>query len=313
MTCGLSGGYPGVMAGGAYGTEKAGAVTSGGWRGMNGAQRRVALLAAAGFLTIVCLVLVANAESSISDLRAVGSRIPDHLIWSWEWSSMIGWLSLCPALWWAVGKVRPPRFGWPIVAGLFLAGSVAASAWHVGVMVALRHAYYAATGEGPYRFFGVIGNRVAYEFRKDLVTFAQFVVVAAVVRWMIDRNADAPASAEPDRAADPPRHLVVADGAVKRSVPLREIESVAAAGNYVELSWGGRKMLHRATLSAVEAELGDLFVRVHRGLIVRVDAIRDVEVDRSGDFVATLESGARTRGSRRYRDGLKRWMGDVAG
>ena len=129
------------MAGGQNGTGETAAGTSGGWRGMNGAPRRVALLAAAGFVTILCAVLIANAESSISDLRASGSRIPDHLIWSWEWTSMLGWLSLCPALWWAVGRVRPPRFGWPIVAALFLAGSIAASAWHVCVMVALRHTY----------------------------------------------------------------------------------------------------------------------------------------------------------------------------
>ena len=64
--------------------------TSGGWRGMNGAQRRIAVLFVGVLLTVVALILIANAESSISDLAAGGARIPDKLVWSWEWSSMIG-------------------------------------------------------------------------------------------------------------------------------------------------------------------------------------------------------------------------------
>jgi DNA-binding LytR/AlgR family response regulator len=59
--------------------------------------------------------------------------------------------------------------------------------------------------------------------------------------------------------------------------------------------------LHRATLAAVEAELGAGFVRVHRSRLVRRAAIRRIETDRSGDFTMTLASGAVARGSRRFR------------
>jgi len=293
------------MAGGDDGTGFDPTGASGGWRGMNGAQRRTAILALGGFLTIVVMVMIANALSTITDLRSTGARVPDHLIWSWEWTSMIGWLSLYPALWWTTGRIRPPRFGWAAIVVLFLAGSGAASAWHIGVMVALRHAYYVAVGEGPYRFFGMVGDRIAYEYRKDLVTFSQFVVIACVVRWMIARNADLPAASAPVAPSDT-RRLVVADGGVRRSIPHDQIESVAAAGNYVEVNWAGRTLLHRTTLTAVEAELGDTFARVHRGTLVRLGAISHVEVDRSGDFSVTLDSGTVVRGSRRYRGSIDR-------
>ena len=286
-------------------------MTSGGWGGMNGAQRRVALLAAAGFVIVLLMVLVANAESTISDLRAAHASVPDHLVWSWEWSSIVGWLSLAPLIWWATGRLRPPRFGWPIIAVAALLGSTLASTWHILVMVGLRLAYYAATGEGPYRFFGVIGDRIAYEYRKDLVTFVQFVAIALAVRWMIDRQADAPASTPAAPSTEAPRHLVVTDGPTRTSISIHEIDSVASAGNYVELAWAGRTLLHRATLAGMEEELGDGFVRVHRGLIVRADAIRTVEVERSGDFAIGLASGATVRGSRRYRDNLRRWSGET--
>ena len=271
---------------------------SGGWRGMNGAQRRIAVLFVAGFLTVVALILVANAESSISDLAASGVRIPDHFIWSWEWSSMIGWLSVYPLIWWAVARLKPPRSRWPVAALLFLLGSVAVSGWHVAVMVAIRHLYYAAIGASPYRFFGIIGDRLLYEYRKDVTTYIQFVTIAAVVQWLIARAADVPA------AVSPRRTIEIVDGAVRHSIPIDEIEAVRSAGNYVEVEWASRLLLHRATLTATAAELGGAFVRIHRGQIVRRDAIRRIASERSGDFVVTLDSGREVRGSRRYRGGI---------
>jgi hypothetical protein len=278
---------------------------------MNGAQRRTALVAVAGFLAVVLMVMVANAESSISDLRATGASVPAHLVWSWEWSSIVGWLSLSPVIWWATGRLRPPHLRWPVVALAALLGSVAASAWHILVMVGLRQIYYAATGEGPYRFFGVIGDRIVYEYRKDLVTFVQFVAFAVAVRWIIARQGDQPVPAAAPSTEDRSRQLVVTDGATRISVPVREIERITAAGNYVELTWGTRTLLHRATLAGMEGELGDAFLRVHRGLLVRAETIREVDVERSGDFALTLASGATVRGSRRYRVAVRRWSGEV--
>jgi hypothetical protein len=301
-------GYAQGVEGRSAGTTPPPAVTSGGWRGMNGAQRRTAVIAAAGFAVVLALVLVANALSTISDLAASGAAVPDHLVWSWEWSSMAAWLALAPAIWWATGRLRAPRVGWRIALAAAVGGSAVASALHILGMVALRHVYYAATGAGPYRFFGVIGDRVLYEYRKDLVTFVQFVAIALVVRWMIDRQAT-----PPDRGRDVPRQLVVTQGASRILVPHDEIATVAAAGNYVEVTWAGRTLLHRATLAAMERELGDTFMRIHRGLLVRVAAIRSVEVDRSGDFTVQVAGGGAVRGSRRHRDALDRRLGEVAG
>ncbi|MEG3122399.1 LytTR family DNA-binding domain-containing protein [Sphingomonas sp. GB1N7] len=272
--------------------------TSGGWRGMNGAQRRIMALFVAGFLTVVALILVANAESTISDLAASGARIPAHLVWSWEWSSMIGWLSLYPFLWWAVARFKPPRSSWPLAIVLLIGGSILVSGWHIAVMVAIRHVYYDATGHGPYRFFGVIGDRLLYEFRKDVSTYVQFVAMAALVQWLIARAAEQP-------AVTAARILTIQDGTIRHAIPIDEIDAIRAAGNYVEVMWAGRTLLHRATLTATEAELGDAFARIHRAQLVRREAIRRIATDKSGDFVVTLQDGAEFRGSRRYRGGVE--------
>src|SRR3546814_18337485 len=96
------------------------------------------------------------------------------------------------------------------------------------------------------------------------------------------------------------RSLAIGDGSVTHHVPVDKIESVAAAGNYVEIAWAPRTLLHRATLAAVDAELGDAFVRIHRGRLLRRAAIRRVATDTSGDFTVELASRPVGRGRRHY-------------
>lgn len=270
--------------------------TSGGWRGMNGTQRRLALAFAAGFIVILAAIMVANAESMLSDLAADDVHLRPDLVWSWEWSSMIAWLTVYPLLWVGVARIRPPRVSWGQVAIAAVIGCLVASAWHIGLMVVLRKAYYALAGGGPYRFFGVVPHRILYEFRKDIATYLQFVALAAIAQWMIARAGTA------DEALV--RTIAVSDGAVTHRVPIDEIESVSSAANYVEIAWTHRTLLHRATLASVEEELGEAFARIHRGRLVRRDAVRRIETDKSGDFTVTLASGAALRGSRRYRERL---------
>lgn len=271
--------------------------TSGGGGGMNGTQRRIAWLFAIGFAVILVFIVIADAESMLSEFRLQGVPETATHVWIWEATSVTAWLSAMPAIWWMIARARPPYLSWGKAAAILAIGVVLASAWHIGAMVALRKLAYAVRGE-EYRFFGIIPQRLLYEFRKDVPTYLQFCAVAALAQWAIARAAT---TAEADPAA---RTLAVNDGAVTHHVPLDEIERIAAAGNYIEIAWGPRTLLQRSTLAAAEAEIGDGFVRVHRGLIVRRDAVRRIETDKSGDFTLTLASGAEVRGSRRYRERL---------
>ncbi|MGN6376933.1 MAG: hypothetical protein ACTHMG_15470, partial [Sphingomonas sp.] len=163
--------------------------TSGGWRGMNGAQHRLALMFLAGFLLILAAITIADAESMLTDLAADGVHLRADLVWSWEVTSVIAWMCLCPLLWIGVARLRPPRFARWQVAMAGVIGCLAASACHVAMMVALRKLYYAAVGAGPYHFFGVLPQRLLYEFRKDIATYLQFVALAALAQWAIARAA----------------------------------------------------------------------------------------------------------------------------
>jgi hypothetical protein len=268
--------------------------TSGGWRGMNGAQRRLALLLGVGFAVILAAILIANATSMISDFAAAHISITPAHVWLFEASSIVAWISVTPAIWWLVAWLRRATLPWWGIALIVAAATVPVSAWHIALMVALRIPVYALQGE-HYHFTVGGANPLLYEYRKDVGTFLQFSAAALVAQWLIARAA----TPEGER-----RTIEVSDGAVRHTVPIDEIESISAAGNYVEIGWAHRTLLHRTTLASVEEELGEAFVRVHRGRLVRRDAVRRIETDKSGDFTLTLASGAQVRGSRRYRERL---------
>jgi len=260
---------------------------------MNGAQRRILAMLAGGFLVVIVVIMIANATSMISDFAAAGIPITSAHVWLMEASSIAIWLLLIPLIWWSVAQLW--RSGWPWWAMVLVvvAATVPLSVLHVAGMVAIRKLVYALQGEA-YRFtVGGSVNPWLYEYRKDVATILQFVGLAALGQWLIARAASPPETG--------PTMLAVNDGAVTHLVPIDEIESVGAAGNYVEIVWGPRTLLHRATLAAVEAELGDAFLRIHRGRLVRRAAVRQIATDKSGDFTVELASGATLRGSRRYR------------
>ncbi|WIV98800.1 LytR/AlgR family response regulator transcription factor [Kinneretia aquatilis] len=96
-------------------------------------------------------------------------------------------------------------------------------------------------------------------------------------------------------------------GLVER-IAVAEIEWIAAAGNYVELhlqstSAGvpGRMVLHRSTLSALEARLPQgQFLRVHRTALVRPKAFASLAVTGDSTYALSLRSGVQVPVSERF-------------
>jgi len=274
--------------------------TNGCDEGTSGARRKLAFLMAAIFLIVLTLIMIGNAESMISDFAAAGVPETKAHIWIWEVTSVLAWLSVTPLIWWGGARIRPPRFAWPAVAGTLVVGAVVASGWHIALMIGLRKLIYALQGES-YRFAGNIADPYLYEFRKDVPTYLQFVALALLCQWLLDR-VGTPSVAP---AAESGRFVAVSDGAVTHQVPVDDIVQIVAAGNYVEIERDGRALLHRATLATMEAELGPRFVRIHRSRLINRDAIRRIETNQSGDFEVMLSDGSVAKGSRRYRAGLE--------
>lgn len=135
-------------------------------------------------------------------------------------------------------------------------------------------------------------------------------------RWLIEtrrgERADADAGAlterltTPQRDSDVPRAKAITRITVKRDgrayfVPVREIDYIEAAGNYVKLHVRGAAHPLRATVRSLVTQLDPLrFTRIHKSTIVNVERVREVQPWFGGDYVAILHDGTQLRVSRTY-------------
>ncbi|GLC24776.1 LytR/AlgR family response regulator transcription factor [Roseisolibacter agri] len=122
-------------------------------------------------------------------------------------------------------------------------------------------------------------------------------------------SGDAPAAdaalravlAELRPASTYPARFVVRDSKGLYFVRADEIDHVDADGNYVGLWARGRRHLLRETMKGIEAKLDPArFVRVHRSAIVNVDRVKRLEPWAHGEYVITMEDGARITSSRTH-------------
>lgn len=85
-------------------------------------------------------------------------------------------------------------------------------------------------------------------------------------------------------------------------VPVREIDRIAAAGNYVEVHTGGKAHLVRESLTSFIAPLDpEEFLRVHRSHVVRLGFIAELRPLFHGDYELVLHDGTLLPLSRRYK------------
>jgi two-component system, LytTR family, response regulator len=83
---------------------------------------------------------------------------------------------------------------------------------------------------------------------------------------------------------------------------VRDIDRVAAAGNYVEVHVGGKIHLIRGSLTSFIAQLDAAeFLRVHRSHVVRVGFIAELRPMFHGDYELVLRDGQTLALSRRYK------------
>lgn len=105
--------------------------------------------------------------------------------------------------------------------------------------------------------------------------------------------------------ADSPRRLeqfaIKSAGRVE-FVRMAEIDWIEAADYYSCLHVGARSHLLRRSLNELERELDpEVFCRVHRSAIVRLERVRGLELGESGESEVVMEGGRRVKLSRRYK------------
>jgi two-component system LytT family response regulator len=87
---------------------------------------------------------------------------------------------------------------------------------------------------------------------------------------------------------------------------IAEIDWIEAADYYSRLHIGTKTHLLRRGLAELEGELDrTAFCRIHRSTIVRLERVRALEINESGEYDVLLRDGTRLRLSRRYRKVLQ--------
>lgn len=103
--------------------------------------------------------------------------------------------------------------------------------------------------------------------------------------------------------------LAIKDGASTTFVPIRDIDWVDAAGDYMCVHVKGDTHIMRTTMKELESQLDpNVFQRVHRSTIVNLDRVEKVSSHINGEFHLTLSCGTSLKMSRSYKDKVKHFF-----
>jgi two-component system LytT family response regulator len=102
------------------------------------------------------------------------------------------------------------------------------------------------------------------------------------------------------------KRFAVRSGGKTIFVNIDEIDWIEAAENYVGLHVGRAEYLLHATMTTLERSLDpEMFLRIHRGVIVNIRRIKEMQPVMHGEYVITLTDGVRLQSGRMYSERLK--------
>lgn len=257
------------------------------------------------WVVFILITTISNSIVVILDLRRLGESFHQWEPLVWETSSGLMILILIPALIWFNNRfpLREERWRRNLLA--HIGASIAFSALHVAGMVAIRHWVYSLAG-GHYDF-GPWLNESLYEYLKDARTYATFLAIIYAYDFILRRLQGAASLPDHDEnSSEPADRFLVKKLGKEFLVKIEDIHWLEAAGNYVTLHANGHMYPLRDTMTKLEQRLGGHgFIRVHRGVILNLDSIAEIEPLESGDARAQLTTGVKVPISRRYRARLK--------
>lgn len=178
-------------------------------------------------------------------------------------------------------------------------------------MTALRKLVFLAAGSMYH--LGDLSWQLLYEYRKDAWTYAGFIAVIYIYRFILGRmrgEASLVAEGESNPPEAVPDRLLVKKLGREFIVRVDEIEWLESAGNYVNLHIGKRIYPLRSTLSSLIQQLEPRgFRRTHRSSAVNLEFVASITPLETGDAEILLTGGQKLSLSRRYREEFRSQLG----
>jgi two-component system LytT family response regulator len=106
------------------------------------------------------------------------------------------------------------------------------------------------------------------------------------------------------------RRFVIKSGGRATILAVRDIDWIAAEGDYVKIHAGKISHLLRETMRRLETQLDPArFVRIHRSTIVNIERIKEIQPYFHGEYVVLLNDGTSLKLARGYRQHLETALG----
>jgi two-component system LytT family response regulator len=81
-----------------------------------------------------------------------------------------------------------------------------------------------------------------------------------------------------------------------------ELNYIEAEGNYLALHTANSKNLYRDTITNISEKLSpEIFVRIHRSYIVKIENIKEMQSHFNGEYIITLKDNTKLKSGRRYK------------
>jgi hypothetical protein len=278
-------------------------------------RRRLLIRQMLVFGGITLATCTANVFTALSNYAREDIRLAWWEPTLWEYSSGAMILALIPAIAWLYRRAPITARTWRWAVPLHVAVTPVFSLIHVGGMVLLRKLGYVLM-HAHYNF-GAWWPDWFYEYRKDLVAYALILGGLQAFRtyrlWLetqmvaptVSTEAQPATSEQPASESPPLERLVVKKLNREFILNASDIDRIDANGNYVTIYAQGSEWPLRESMTTLERRLDPArFARVHRGHIVNLDRIREIQPWDSGDYRIVLTDGSFVNFSRRYRSRL---------
>ena len=183
---------------------------------------------------------VVNATSILIAADREGAAVPAAMPFVEELSSVGVFIALFPLVALFVRRLPLLVETWPMRLACHVAASFVFSAAHVTGMVMIRKALFPLLFSKPYIFFENTLREIVYEYRKDALTYAIFVLILHFLGQLAEHRREiAVARADARRSG----RITLKSGGRTIWIPAASFDWAEAAGNYVELKAGGRTHL----------------------------------------------------------------------